>query len=339
MSTSALLRTFAALWFATSLTLAGCGSKTAPSSSAKRLNLAVIPKGTVHEFWKDVEAGVLQAAEELDVDVRWEGPTNETEHDRQRTIVDNMVSLGVDGIALAPTDEKALVRPVKAASRRGIPVVIFDSELDAKQGEDFISFVASDNKEGGRMAGRHMIDLLGPEGGKVVLVRFTEGSGSTLRREQGFLDAVAKADNVEVVDQQFTDGTTAGALTTATNMMTRQVVDGELKVDGIFAPNLANTLGARRAIDRLKKQGIQVAVRLIGFDASEQLIAGLESGDIDALVVQDPRRMGYAAVETLVKSLAGEAVPPRVNTNVELITRERLTDPAVRTLLGLSPAE
>ena len=112
MLTSALLRTFAALWFATSLTLAGCGSKTAPSSSAKRLNLAVIPKGTVHEFWKDVEAGVLQAAEELDVDVRWEGPTNETEHDRQRTIVDNMVSLGVDGIALAPTDEKALVRPV-----------------------------------------------------------------------------------------------------------------------------------------------------------------------------------------------------------------------------------
>jgi ribose transport system substrate-binding protein len=340
MRTGALLRIWAAPWFVIGLMLAGCGAETAPATpSTKRLSLAVIPKGTVHEFWKDVEAGVLEAAKELDVDVHWEGPTNETEHDRQRTIVDNMVSLGVDGIALAPTDEKALVRPVRAASRRGIPVVIFDSELDAKQGEDYISFVASDNEGGGRLAGRHMIDLLGPEGGKVVLVRFTEGSGSTLRREQGFLDAVAEAKQVEVADQQFTDGTTAGALTTATNMLTRQIVAGKLQVDGIFAPNLANTLGARRAIDRLKKQGVEVAVHLIGFDASEQLIAGLESGDIDALVVQDPRRMGYAAVATLVKALGGQKVPPRVNTKVELITRQRLQEPAIRTLLGLSPTQ
>lgn len=308
-----------------------------PSGSPKerKLTLAVIPKGTVHEFWKTVEQGVRQAASELEIDVKWEGPTNETEHDRQRSIVDNMVSLDVDGIALAPTDEKALVRPVKAATAQGIPVLIYDSELSAEQGKDYVSFVASDNEKGGRMAGEHMIQLLGSGGGRVIVLRYTEGSGSTLRREKGFLDTVQNAANIQVVDQQYTDGSTAGAQTTATNMLNRLVADGQLQLDGIFASNLATSLGMQSALDRLIKQGTKVSVKFIGFDASDKLLRGLEDGRLDALVVQNPRRMGYLAVETLVRHIRGESIQPYIDTGLELVTRDNLREPETRALLGL----
>jgi ribose transport system substrate-binding protein len=277
---------------------------------------------------------VRKAAAELDVDIRWEGPTNETEHDRQRSIVDNMVGLGVDGIALAPTDETALVRPVRSAMQRGIPVVIYDSNLNAQQGTDFVSFVATDNEKGGRLAGEHLVERLGDGAGRVVVLRYTEGSGSTLRRERGFLDVMQRAKNIKVLDHQFSDGSTAGALSTATNMLSQFISDNTLQIDGIFASNLATTLGMQRALDRLRKQGVQVRVNFIGFDASQKLIEGVEQGEIEALVVQNPRHMGYLAIETLVKHIRGQPVAPYIDTGVELVTKDRLTEPAIRALLG-----
>ena len=89
--------------------------------------IAVIPKGTTHEFWKSIHAGAVKAERELGVRIVWKGPLKEDDREAQIEVVENMISLGVDGIVLAPLDDMALRRPVRTAVESGIPVVIIDS--------------------------------------------------------------------------------------------------------------------------------------------------------------------------------------------------------------------
>jgi ribose transport system substrate-binding protein len=145
------------------------------------LRIAVIPKGTTHVFWKSVEAGSRAAAKDLNVEIVWKGPLKENDRAQQISIVEQFVNESVSGIVLAPLDHTALARPVAAAGRKSIPVVIFDSSLNGVAGKDFVSFVATDNKKGGTLAGEHLVRLLGGKG-KVVLLRYVVGSASTSER-------------------------------------------------------------------------------------------------------------------------------------------------------------
>src|SRR5919108_5971305 len=142
--------------------LAACGG----SQKSDRITVAVIPKGTSHVFWQSVHAGAQKAAIELGVDIVWRGPLREDDRDSQVSEVEGFVSRGISGIVLAPLDESALVVPVANAVQRGIPVVIIDSGL---KGEGYVSFVATDNRKGGRLAGDELARLLGGKG-KVVLL-------------------------------------------------------------------------------------------------------------------------------------------------------------------------
>jgi len=123
--------------------------------------IAVIPKGLTHEFWKSVHAGARNAARELgDVEIRWDGPINESDREGQINIVQDFITQNVDGICLAPLDANALVDVVKQAKEAGIPTVIYDSDLasDAK-----VSYVATDNFQGGRLAAKRLAEVLGRE--------------------------------------------------------------------------------------------------------------------------------------------------------------------------------
>jgi ribose transport system substrate-binding protein len=127
-----------------------------------RLTIAVIPKGTTHAFWQSIRAGAERAGREHDVNVIWRGPLREDDRASQITEVEGFITRGVSGIVLAPLDETALALPVADAQRRNIPVVIFDSGL---KGADYVSFVATDNHKGGRLAGEHIASRLnGREG-------------------------------------------------------------------------------------------------------------------------------------------------------------------------------
>mgnify|MGYP003980123439 FL=1 len=110
---------------------------------AEELTIAVIPKGTTHEFWKSIHAGAVKAAGEVGVEIIWKGPLKEDDREAQIAEVENFISRGVAGIVLAPLDDMALRVPVMNATRSGIPVVIIDSGLKSR---DFVSFVATDNK-------------------------------------------------------------------------------------------------------------------------------------------------------------------------------------------------
>src|SRR3954463_7934107 len=161
--------------------------------SAENYTIAVIPKGTTHEFWKSVNAGAVKAQRELTaqgtkVDVIWKGPLREDDRDQQIQVVENFMARHVSAIVLAPLDSQALVHPVNNAIAAGVPVVVIDSDLKS---DKYVSFVATDNFKGGQMAGEEMGRQLGGKG-NVILLRYAVGSASTEAREAGFLDALKK---------------------------------------------------------------------------------------------------------------------------------------------------
>lgn len=305
--------------------LAACGGS---SADPDRTTIAVIPKGTSHVFWQSVHAGAAKAAQELDVDIIWRGPLREDDRASQVSEVEGFITRGVSGIVLAPLDEAALVGPVNDAMRAGIPVVIFDSGL---KGNDYVSFVATDNQHGGRLAGEGLARLL-PDGGKAVMLRYAEGSASTNEREAGFLEEIAKHENVEVVSSnQYGGADVEGAYKRAEAMLHRfRRPDGSLGIDGIFTPNESTTLAMLRV---LQGSGWAGKVKFIGFDASDTLVKGLSDGHIDGLVLQNPVNMGYLAVTTMVEHLKGRPVEKRIDTGAQLVTRDRMEDPAVKELL------
>jgi ribose transport system substrate-binding protein len=303
----------------------GCGGG---SSAPERVNIAVIPKGTSHVFWQSVHAGARRAARELDVDITWRGPLREDDRDSQIAEVENAVARHVSAIALAPLDESALVVPVRNAQRSGVPVVIFDSGL---KGGDVVSFVATDNDKGGELAGEHLARSLDGRG-KVILLRYAEGHDSTTRREEGFLRSLRPHPAIEIVSSnQYAGADVEGGYKRAEALLSRfKAADGTLGVDGIFAPNESSAFAVMRV---LKDNGWAGRVKFIGFDASDGLLAGLRDGAIEALVVQDPVRMGYLSVVTIVQHLRGQKVEPRIDTGVHLITRDMLDRPDVQQLV------
>lgn len=298
----------------------------AATPSAARLKIAVVPKGTTHEFWKSVHAGAVKAARELDVDIVWKGPLKEDDLKAQIDVVGSFVAQRVSGIVVAPLNDSALRAPVKAARQAKIPVVVVDSDLD---GDDHVSFVATDNRAAGRLAAEGLAKGLG-EKGNVIVLRYQEGSASTHNREAGFLEGLRAWQGIHVVsDNQYGGATTESAYQKAESLLlAHKAASGS--VDAVFAPNESTTFGMLQA---LKKSSANKKVKLYGFDASAKLVTALEEGDIDGLVVQDPFAMGYVGVKTIVDHLRGKPVEKRIDTGARLVDKKSLDDPAVRELL------
>jgi ribose transport system substrate-binding protein len=322
--------------FITAAAVAGLLLAFAADSSAadKKLTLAAIPKSTGGEFWETVARGARKAAQDLGVNLKWEGTVTETEIAEQNKIIENMVNLGVDGIALAPLNQRAMRRQVEAAVAAGIPVVIFDSGVD---GNAHSSYIATDNKNGGAIGGKELARLIGDKkGAKVMCMRFVQGTGSTEARAAGFIET-AKAAGFTVAADPYPDtGTIEGCKTAAANTLEKFVKNGTLELDGVFACNLYATIGLASALEDLQKGGVKVNLKFVGFDTSKKLVGDVQAGRIHALVAQNPERMGYLAVETIYKVVKKEKVPAVVDTGTVLMTKENLaSDPAVRKLAGL----
>ena len=288
----------------------------------------MIPKGTSHVFWRSIHAGAEKAARELGVTVIWRGPLREDDRDAQVSEVEGFITRGVSGIVLAPLDESALVSPVADAKRSSIPVVVIDSGL---KGSDYVSFVATDNRKGGRLAGEHLASLLGDRG-RIVMLRYAEGSESTLQREEGFLEAIAAHRGITIVSaNQYGGADVEGAYKKSEALLSGfKSGDGRLDVTGIFTPNESTTLAMLRV---LEDNGWAGQVKFVGFDASDILVKGMADAHINGLVLQDPMTMGYLGVKTIVSHIHGDAVEKRIDTGVRLVTREHMSDPDAKELL------
>lgn len=301
--------------FLACLALAGCQKTT------KRV-IAVVPKATSHFFWLSVQAGALAAGEEYGVQIEWNGAASETEYPRQIQIVDSFISRRVDGIALAPTERKALVGAVDRAAKAGIPLTIFDSGIDS---ENFMSFLATNNYEGGQMAGRALARLLNGNG-KVAMVLHAPGSGSTMDRERGFEDVIkAEFPGITIVATQFGLSDRSKAMAATENILTAHPA-----LDGLFASSEPSSMGASLA---LKSRSLGGKVHLVAFDSSDGMVDDLKAGVIAAMVVQDPYRMGHDAVKTIVDKLNGQTPPKRIDLSARVITKGDLDKMEVQRLL------
>lgn len=306
--------------------LTGCGGR---SASGKSLRIAVIPKGTTHEFWKSIHAGALKAQAEFQkegvaVDVIWKGPLREDDREQQIQVVEGFISQGVNGIVLAPLDSRALVRPVEEARRAGIPTVIMDSALESDQ---IVSYVATDNGKGGALGGSRLGALLQGQG-KVLLLRYQEGSASTTEREKGFLEEMKKNySGIEIVSQdQYAGPTRETAYRASQNLLNRLGND----IQGVFCPNESSTAGMLLALQEMKKSG---RVVFVGFDSSQVFIDAMRQKELQGIVLQNPFNMGYRAVQTMVRHLQKQPVEKVVDTGVALVTPDNLDSPESQQLL------
>lgn len=309
-----------------SLALAFC----AAAFAADSYQIAVIPKGTTHEYWKSIYAGAIKAKQELaaqgvNATIIWKGPLREDDREQQIQVVENFVGRQVNGIVLAPLDNKALVAPVEEAVDAGIPVVVIDSSLKTPK---ISSFIATDNREGGRIAGRRLGALLNGQG-KVIMLRYAVGSASTEERESGFLEVMKKEfPGIELISTEEHAGATRDtAKRVSENLLNRFGAE----VTGVFACNESCGAGMLLA---LKDAGLAGGkVKFVAFDSGESLVQGLKDGDVQGLVVQNPFKMGYLGVIDLVKVLKGEKVPASVDTGVGLVTPENMNQPAMEELI------
>ena len=311
--------------------IAGCNnagpeaSKTGQNEKGT-LRIAVIPKGTSHEFWKSVHYGAQQAADELgNVEILWKGPVLENDREGQIGVVQDFIVQQVDGLCLAPLDSQALVPYVEEAAEKNIPVVIFDSGLDDES--KIVSYVATDNRIGGNLAGRKMGELLNGEGG-VILLRYNQGSESTFQREEGFLESLRKEfPNVNLLVTEEYAGTTPDSSLSKAGQVLRKHRDD---VRGIFAvcePNATGILGALEDLDLAGK------VQFLAFDPNVPLVNGLAEGKVQGIVLQDPVKMGYLTVKSMVQHLRGEKVEKRISTGEYLATPENYQTEQMQQLL------
>ena len=296
--------------------------------AAGPLDIAVIPKGTSHEFWKSIHAGAMKAQQELEqkgqpIKVIWKGPLREDDREEQIKVVENFIAQRVDGIVLAPLDNRALINPVERAMRGRVPVVIIDSGLKSDLP---ISYVATDNYKGGQLGASHLAKILNGKG-NVILVRYQVGSASTEERETGFMDEIKKHKDIKVISSdQYTGATRDLAYKAAQNLLNRYGKDTQ----GIFAPCEPVTIGVLMA---LKDLGKTDTIKLVGFDAGSQSVEGLKNGTVHGLVVQNPVKMGYLGVMTMVDHINKKRVPRKIDTGVQTVTRENMNEPEINELL------
>jgi ribose transport system substrate-binding protein len=337
------VKLFVPVLVALSLCLAGCsgssesnsgsegskantGAETASRKSGSGLKIAFIPKGSMHEFWKTMEAGAKKGAEETGAELLWKAPIKEDDRAEQIKVVETFTSQKVSGIVLAPLDKDALASPAKAAVSAGVPVLVVDSAIS---GMDPVSFIATNNFDAGKLSAKELAKSMGGTG-KVVMLRYLEGSASTMERESGFLEG-AKEAGLEVVSaEQYGGASRDSAQTASESLLIRYKSGDKLSIQGVFTPNESTTFGMMRA---LESSGLFGTVKLVGFDSSKELIDGVKSGKIAGLLLQDPFKMGYLGVKSMVQHLKGEKIEGKIDSGAVFVTKDNLDSEAVKSVL------
>lgn len=332
-SRDTLIRVFGVLVVGLACTLAGCSPSTSGTAQAPVADtgdattddgytIAVVPKGLGHQFWTTVKAGADAAGDETGSTILWNGPAKETEVAEQIDIIQDMLSRGVDAIVMAACDENALVETIDNAMDNGIPVVTIDSGV---QSDRPVSFIATDNIAGAVAAADAVAELIGGEG-EVGLIPFVPGAATSEQREKGFKEGVAKHEGLDLVSVIHCNSDVAKAMSA-----TEDMISAHPELKAIFAANEAACIGAMTALATLGKEG---DVKLVAFDASPEQLDALESGSVQALIVQNPFQMGYEGVMRAIDAIEGRDVEKRIDTGVTVVTKDNMNDPDVQKLLN-----
>ena len=288
------------------------------------LDLAVVPKAVGHEFWSTVQAGAECAAElDGDVTVNWDGVSAETDVEGQVNLIQNFVTQKVDGIVYAATDSAALAPATQNALDSGIPVAMIDSGTDPQPDE--VPLYATDNRAGAAEAANLLAEALGEGDHDVALIEFQPGSQTNTERVEGFTEGLAQHAGLSLVGQQPSHSDVNEA-----RRVTEDILIANPDLEGIFAANEPSVLGAVQAVEAAGRTG---EVVIIGWDAAPDEIAGLREGQISALVVQNPFRMGFFGVQNMVEHLREGTPMASADTGVTFVTSENIDSEEVKAVL------
>jgi len=302
--------------------VAGCSQKQASNSGGKKqLVIAVVPKSTSHEFWQTVKAGAEAAGEESGAKILWNGPAKETDIAAQISIIENYITQHVDGIVLAACNSKALIPTVQKAKKAGIPVVTIDSGIDS---DDADCFVATDNIDGAKKAADVLAKMIG-EKGDIGIEPIVPGAATSTMREKGFKDGIKKYPNIKVVATLFSNCDEQRGIAATEDMLTAHP-----KIKAIFSACGPGAVGCARVIEQKKLSGKVIHV---AFDAVPAELAAFKRGSIQAMIVQNPYRMGHDGVLTAIDAKHGKKVEKRIDTGVEVVTKENFDKPEIQKLL------
>lgn len=289
------------------LGFAGCGDSSAPASQRRVIGVTLLTQ--THAFFKDIEAGVRDAAARHGFDVAV--VACEMDPARQAAQIEDFVAQRVAAILAAPCDSTAIVPALAAPERAGIPV--FTADIAALGGK-VVAHVASDNVQGGRLAGQTLGELLGGRGKVVIIDHPTVAS--VQERVRGFEEAIARFPGITIVARQSSDGQRARATQVMEDML-----QAHADLAGVFGINDDSALGALSVLDAARRQDVVV----VGYDATDEAQAAIRRGSpLKADVIQYPRQIGGKAVEMIVRHLAGETVPARVDVEVGIVTAQSL---------------
>ncbi len=317
-------RVFAAM-AATSLLI---GAVSMAPAYAQSVTIPIIVKDTTSFYWQIVLAGARKAGKDLGVTVPELGAQAETDVNGQISILENAVAGKPAAVVIAPTEAKALGKPIDEAASK-VKVIGIDSSADSTA---FTSFLTTDNVQGGRVAADGLAQAIaaingGKVEGDVALITNAPGAGSLEARAKGFKEQLAaKYPKLKLVADRYADGQATTGLNIATDLIT---ANPNLK--GIFASNLIMAQGVGQAVAENNLGG---KVALVGFDSDEKLISFLNQGVISGLVIQDPYRMGYDGIKTALAASKGEATEKNVDTGANLVTKTNMKDPKIDALLN-----
>jgi ribose transport system substrate-binding protein len=300
----------------------------AAAQDDKDITITLIPGLTTDAFYITMNRGAQAAAEALGTTVDFQG-AEEFDPVLQTPVLDAVIARGPDAILIAPTDSTQLIEPLKRAADAGIPVITVDTFIDdgkyqdgAGDGDFPISYIASDNIEGGRMAARFMAEAIG-DAGSVYVSNVRPGISTTDQREEGFKAEMSENHpGITVLDTQYNENDASLAASQFNAVLARSP-----DLSGVFGANLFSAIGAANGVEGADKSG---DVTVIAFDAPQSIVDNIDSGLVDAAIAQHPAEIGYYGVITAYAHLTGQSVPPAIGTGFTVINADNVGDEAIK---------
>lgn len=314
-------------WLLCGLLLMALASPAQADNHKKNVTIALVPGLTTDAFYITMRKGAELAAKGLGVNLVFQGAPdfNPT---LQVPVLNSIIARKPDAILIAPTDKQQLIAPLKAAHDAGITVVTVDTFIDdgnyqdgSGMGDFPLSYIASDNVLGGRMAARALAKSIN-ERGKVYVSNVRPGISTTDQREQGFKEEIQKYPNIQLLNTQFNDDDANKA-----SAQLQAVAARNQDLAGVFGANLFSAIGAADGVKSLGKTG---QIKVVAFDAPTRIIDDINSGLIDLAIAQHPAEIGYYGVVTAYAVLMGQSVPISIGTGFTVMDKSNINNPEIR---------
>lgn len=298
--------------------LCACGTR------QEKIYIAVIVKSVDSDFFHSMKNGVEAAATEYNVTVTFEGPENEEDYAAQNKLITAATQNGADAIVLSAIDYEKSAAAVESAARNGVKVVTVDSNVNSSS---VSLFIGTDNKEAGKAAAKAATDGFSEMSEiRIGIVNYFESTDNGILREEGFRDYINGISNAKITASVNSKSNTESATAAAENLLKENP-----QINVIVGFNEWMTLGVGNAVKNL---GLTEKVRAVGFDSNVKSVSMLETGEMDALIVQNPFAMGYLGVEKAAALISGEPTDGNtLYTSVTTVTKENLFDADIQKIL------